>query len=78
MGRARTIARRSFLIGSTAVLGGVAFGTYLVQRPNDNPLLDKLPEGAASFNPWVVIDEQLRKDSGGVSLGRQFDPGARP
>ncbi len=58
MGRVRTIARRTFLIGSTAVLGGVAFGTYMMQRPNANPLKDGLAEGAATFNPWVVIDSE--------------------
>jgi len=58
MGRVRTIARRTFLVGSTAVLGGVAFGTYMMQRPAANPLAANLPEGAASFNPWVVIDAE--------------------
>ena len=57
MGKVRTIARRTFLIGSTAVLGGVAFGTYMAQRPASNPNLAGLPEGAASFNPWVIIDQ---------------------
>ncbi len=55
MGRVRTIARRSFLIGSAAVLGGVAFGTYLAVRPKDNPLVDGLAEGEAAFNPFVKI-----------------------
>ncbi|MGX9355758.1 molybdopterin cofactor-binding domain-containing protein [Roseobacteraceae bacterium S113] len=56
MGQARTIGRRSFLIGSTAVLGGVAFGTYRANVPFENPNLSDLPEGAASFNPWVIVD----------------------
>lgn len=56
MGRIKTIARRTFLIGSAAIVGGVAFGTYLVKRPHDNPLEDGLAEGAAAFNPWVLID----------------------
>ncbi len=56
MGRLRTIGRRSFLIGSAAVLGGVAFGVYRANRPFENPNLADLPEGAASFNPWVIID----------------------
>ena len=30
MTRLRTIARRSFLVGSVAIAGGVAFGGYLV------------------------------------------------
>ena len=58
MGRIRTIARRSFLIGSVAVLGGVAFGTYLVKRPHDNPLLEGLGEGEAAFNPFVKITSE--------------------
>jgi isoquinoline 1-oxidoreductase beta subunit len=56
MGRARTIARRSFLIGSAAIVGGVAFGTYLVKRPINNPLLTDLKDGEATFNAWVKID----------------------
>jgi isoquinoline 1-oxidoreductase beta subunit len=55
MGRARTIARRSFLIGSAAVLGGVAFGTYMVARPPTNPLQANLGEGEAAFNPFVKL-----------------------
>ena len=58
MGRLRTIGRRTFLIGSTAILGGVAFGTYLVQRPASNPLETNLADGAATFNPWVLIDRE--------------------
>ena len=56
MGRLKTIARRSFLVGSAAIVGGVAFGTYLVKRTPDNPLAADLGEGSASFNPWVKID----------------------
>ena len=55
MGRLRTIARRTFLIGSTAVLGGVAFGAYMVARPSDNPLVADAGDGDAVFNPWVKI-----------------------
>ncbi|GGC00809.1 aldehyde dehydrogenase [Marivita lacus] len=55
MGRARTIARRSFLIGSAAILGGVAFGAYFVSRPTPNPLLDGLAEGEAALTPFVRI-----------------------
>lgn len=57
MGRLRTISRRGFLIGSTAVLGGVAFGTFAAQKPYDNPLLADLAEGEASFNPYVKITD---------------------
>lgn len=52
------IARRSFLIGSAAIAGGVAFGVYAAQQPFDNPNLDDLPEGSASFNPWVLVDNE--------------------
>ncbi|PWR04504.1 isoquinoline 1-oxidoreductase [Meridianimarinicoccus roseus] len=55
MGRARTIARRSFLIGSAAIAGGVAFGAYFVTRPTPNPLLDGLAEGEAALTPFVKI-----------------------
>ncbi|MEP3441252.1 MAG: molybdopterin cofactor-binding domain-containing protein [Sulfitobacter sp.] len=56
MGRIKTIARRSFLIGSVAVAGGVAFGTYLVRRDPENPLTADAKAGDAVFNPWVKIN----------------------
>jgi len=49
------IARRSFLIGSAAIAGGVAFGAYYIRRPHDNPLLGDLAPGEASFNAWVRV-----------------------
>ncbi|SEW29095.1 isoquinoline 1-oxidoreductase, beta subunit [Cognatiyoonia koreensis] len=58
MGRLRTISRRTFLIGSTAVLGGVAFGTFAANKPYDNPLLADLGDGEASFNPFVKITDE--------------------
>ncbi len=58
MGRMRTIARRSFLIGSVAIAGGVAFGAYLVNRTPDNPLLDEANADDAVFNPWVKVDSE--------------------
>lgn len=56
MSKLKTFSRRAFLVGSAAVAGGVAFGTYLVARTPENPNLLGLAEGAASFNPWVRID----------------------
>lgn len=56
MSRLGTLARRSFLVGSAAIAGGVAFGTYLVRRTPANPLLAEPQEGGAVFNPWVRID----------------------
>lgn len=58
MGRAKTIARRSFLIGSAAVLGGVAFGSYMVARPHANPLTAGLRPGEAAFNPFVKLTSE--------------------
>ncbi|QGY00228.1 xanthine dehydrogenase family protein molybdopterin-binding subunit [Roseovarius faecimaris] len=55
MGRLRTITRRSFLVGSAAVLGGVAFGTYVAKRPQDNPLTAGLREGEAAFTAYIKI-----------------------
>jgi len=56
MGRIGTITRRTFLIGSAAIAGGVAFGTYTVKRPFENPLLDDLEDGEAAITPYVKID----------------------
>ncbi|WP_226688686.1 xanthine dehydrogenase family protein molybdopterin-binding subunit [Ruegeria arenilitoris] len=49
------ILRRTFLIGSAAIVGGVAFGAYYVSRPAANPL--KPGEGQAALNPFVLIDQ---------------------
>lgn len=57
MSRAATIARRTFLIGSAAVAGGVVFGIYQVRKPHPNPLAGNLKPGEAALNPWVRIDK---------------------
>ncbi|WP_170381711.1 xanthine dehydrogenase family protein molybdopterin-binding subunit [Ruegeria atlantica] len=49
------ILRRTFLIGSAAIVGGVAFGAYYVNRPAANPL--KPTEGQTALNPFVLIDQ---------------------
>ena len=54
--RVGRIARRTFLIGSAAVIGGVAFGYYAYRRPLPNPLLKNLNEGEAAITPFVKID----------------------
>lgn len=54
MASARKILRRSFLIGSAAIVGGVAFGAWVVARPAPNPL--EAGEGEAALNPFVFID----------------------
>lgn len=58
MGKLGTITRRTFLIGSSAIAGGVAFGTYSAKQPFANPNLSQLPVGTASFNPWVLVDAE--------------------
>lgn len=52
------IARRTFLVGSVAVAGGVAFGYYALRNPYENPLLDDLADGDASFNAWVKVSTE--------------------
>ncbi len=49
------ILRRTFLIGSVAVVGGVAFGVYKVRSPAPNPL--QPGQGQAALNPFVMIDQ---------------------
>ena len=58
MGKLGTIARRTFLIGSAAVVGGVAVGGYKVRQAAPKPLLDDLPQGATALTPYVRIDGQ--------------------
>ena len=55
MASLKKIARRSFLVGSAAILGGVAFGTYKYHQPAPNPL--EPGEGKAVLNPFVFVDQ---------------------
>lgn len=55
MSNLKKITRRSFMIGSGLVAGGVAFGTYKVATPHANPLLAELREGEAAFTPFIKI-----------------------
>jgi isoquinoline 1-oxidoreductase beta subunit len=57
MGKLRTITRRTLLIGSTAVAGGVVFGYWRYKSPYDNPLLDNLKDGEAALTPYVRINQ---------------------
>lgn len=50
------IARRTFLFGAFAVAGGVAFGWWKYETPYGNPLKVGLSKGAATLNPYVLID----------------------
>lgn len=56
MGRIRTIARRTFLIGSATVAGGLVVGWIAYKWPVANPLLPDLDEGESALNPYVRID----------------------
>ncbi|HMO07823.1 MAG TPA: molybdopterin-dependent oxidoreductase, partial [Paracoccaceae bacterium] len=55
MSRLGRIARRTFLIGSAAIVGGAAFGTYAYHRPHPNPLERT---GGAALTPYVLVDAQ--------------------
>ena len=55
MRRIKTIARRTFLIGSVAVAGGVAFGVYKIKETPPNPL--KSSSGHSSLNAFVIINQ---------------------
>lgn len=54
------IARRTFLIGTAAIAGGVAFGYYKYRQPYDNPLKKGLGDGEATFNPYLKIASDNR------------------
>ncbi|MGB7299890.1 MAG: molybdopterin cofactor-binding domain-containing protein [Burkholderiaceae bacterium] len=58
MGKIATTARRTFLLGSVAIAGGVAFGYWKYRQPFGNPLSDQdsLVEGAIALTPYVRID----------------------
>lgn len=49
------ITRRSFLIGSAAVVGGVAFGAYAYNKELENPL--ETVAGETTLNPYLIIDQ---------------------
>lgn len=48
------IARRTFLIGSAAIVGGAAFGVYQINKDAPNPLTPT--DGEATLNPFVLIN----------------------
>ncbi len=60
MGSMQNLSRRAFLVGSAAVAGGIAFGSYSEANQADlashgNPLAAGLGPNSVSFNPWVEI-----------------------
>ena len=50
------ILRRTFLIGSAAIVGGVAIGYWQISKPYKNPLLDSLKEDEAALTPFVLLN----------------------
>lgn len=52
------ITRRTFLIGSVALGGGVLFGYYKYKQPYPNPLKKGLAPGDAALTPYVFIDSK--------------------
>jgi len=48
------IARRTFLIGTAAIAGGVAFGVYKINEDAPNPL--QSADGAHTLNPYILIN----------------------
>lgn len=60
MGKLGTITRRTFLVASAAVVGGVLFATYKYKQAVPNPLLDGDDSGNPDFtslNPYIKIDQ---------------------
>ena len=55
MGLIGKITRRTFLVGSAAIAGGVAFGYYKYLEPYPNALLKNLKNGEAALNSFVKI-----------------------
>ena len=56
MGKFATITRRTFLVGSVAIVGGVLFGTYKYKKSLPNPLdAEHLPD-TVTLNPYLKID----------------------
>lgn len=50
------ITRRSFVIGSAAIAGGVLFGVYKYKQPYPNPLKKGLAPGNTALTPYVLIN----------------------
>ncbi len=55
--RARTITRRTLIVGSAATAGVVVLGVYAAKYAPKNPLLDVPQEGEAAPTPYVLIDQ---------------------
>lgn len=49
------LLRRTFLLGSAAIAGGVGVGFYMYRRPYPNPIVADEDKGESVFNPFVKI-----------------------
>lgn len=63
MGDIASLSRRAFIVGSAAVAGGVAFGSYGIAgqaaaTAASNPLAAGLGPNSMTFNPWVEISPE--------------------
>ena len=63
MGDIQNVSRRAFIVGSAAVAGGIAFGSYgnaqqAATIANSNPLAAGLGPNSVTFNPWVEISPE--------------------
>uniref|UniRef100_UPI0035132C4B xanthine dehydrogenase family protein molybdopterin-binding subunit n=1 Tax=Pararhodobacter marinus TaxID=2184063 RepID=UPI0035132C4B len=68
MSRLGTITRRSFLVASAAIAGGVAFGIYKLRQPIPNPLD---PGEGSALNAFLVIDQDgVTAISGRADMGQ--------
>ena len=59
----QNLSRRAFIVGSAAVAGGIAFGSYshaeqAATTAHGNPLAAGLGPNSVSFNPWVEISPE--------------------
>lgn len=52
------VARRTFLMGSAAVAGGVVFGVYQYRKPLPTPLVGDASPGSTALTPYLRIDAQ--------------------
>ena len=63
MSDTQNLSRRAFIVGSAAIAGGIAFGSYGNAEPaattaNGNPMAAGLGPNSVTFNPWVEISAE--------------------
>src|SRR6516164_9130633 len=68
MSHLQSLSRRAFIVGSAALAGGIAFGSYGNAEPaattaNGNPMAAGIGQGVGSVQP-IVIAEEMDLDPG--------------